>query len=30
MIRRYLKIRIDQEKAWADQEHTLNILADIK
>jgi hypothetical protein len=29
-IRRYLKIRIDQEKAWADQEHLLNILADIK
>lgn len=28
-IRRYLKIRIDQEKAWADQEHLLNILADI-
>lgn len=26
-IRRYLKIRIDQEKAWADQEHLLNILA---
>ena len=29
-IRRYLKIRIDQEKAWADQENLLNILADIK
>lgn len=29
-IRRYLKIRIDQEKAWADQEHLLNTLADIK
>ncbi len=28
-IRRYLKIRIDQEKAWADQEHLLNQLADI-
>ena len=28
-IRRYLKKRIDQEKAWADQEHTLNLLADI-
>lgn len=28
-IRRYLKIRIDQKKAWADQEHLLNILADI-
>lgn len=28
-IRRYLKTRIDQEKAWADQEHTLNLLADI-
>lgn len=28
-IRRYLKIRIDQEKAWADQENLLNILADI-
>lgn len=25
-IRRYLKIRIDQEKAWADQEHLLNQL----
>ena len=29
-IRRYLKIRIDQEKAWADQEHLLNTLADIR
>lgn len=28
-IRRYLKIRIDQEKAWADQEHLLNTLANI-
>lgn len=28
-IRRYLKTRIEQEKAWADQEHTLNLLADI-
>jgi len=28
-IRRYLKTRIDQEKAWADQEHLLNTLADI-
>jgi hypothetical protein len=28
-IRRYLKKRIDQEKAWADQEHVLNTLADI-
>lgn len=28
-IRRYLKIRIDQEKAWADQEQLLNTLADI-
>ena len=28
-IRRYLKIRIDQEKAWADQEHLLNTLAGI-
>lgn len=27
MIRRYLKIRIDQEKAWADQEKLLNDLA---
>lgn len=26
-IRRYLKTRIDQEKAWADQEHMLNTLA---
>ena len=25
-IRKYLKTRIDQEKAWADQEHLLNIL----
>lgn len=29
MIRRYLKIRIDQEKAWADQEHMLNDIAGI-
>jgi hypothetical protein len=29
MIRRYLKIRIDQEKKWADQEHMLNQLAGI-
>jgi len=29
-IRRYLKTRIDQEKAWAEQQHLLNILADIK
>jgi len=28
-IRRYLKIRIDQEKAWADQEDLLNKLAGI-
>jgi hypothetical protein len=28
-IRRYLKIRIDQEKAWADQQHLLNVLAGI-
>ena len=28
-IRRYLKTRIDQEKAWADQESLLNILANI-
>jgi len=28
-IRRYLKIRIDQEKKWADQEDLLNKLADI-
>jgi hypothetical protein len=28
-IRRYLKIRIDQEKAWADQEALLNTLAGI-
>lgn len=28
-IRRYLKIRIDQEKAWADQEKLLNDLARI-
>ena len=28
-IRRYLKIRIDQEKAWADQEKLLNELAGI-
>ena len=29
-IREYLKIRIDQEKAWADQENVLNVLAGIK
>lgn len=29
-IRRYLKTRIDQEKAWAEQEHIKNILAGIK
>jgi len=29
-IRRYLKTRIDQEKAWADQEYLLNTLAGIK
>ena len=29
MIRRYLKIRIDQEKAWADQEKLLNTIAGI-
>ena len=28
-IRRYLKIRIDQEKAWADQEHLINVLSNI-
>lgn len=28
-IRRYLKTRIDQEKAWADQEDLLNKLAGI-
>lgn len=28
-IRRYLKIRIDQEKAWADQEKLLNTLSGI-
>lgn len=28
-IRRYLKTRIDQEKAWADQEDILNKLAGI-
>ena len=28
-IRNYLKIRIDQEKKWADQENVLNILAGI-
>jgi len=27
-IRRYLKTRVDQEKAWADQEHMLNTLAE--
>lgn len=29
-IRNYLKVRIDQEKKWADQEHLLNVLAGIK
>lgn len=29
-IRNYLKIRIEQEKNWADQEHLKNILAGIK
>jgi hypothetical protein len=28
-IRRYLKIRIDQEKMWADHEKTLNVIAGI-
>lgn len=28
-IRNYLKIRIDQEKRWADQEHMLNVIAGI-
>jgi len=28
-IRQYLKIRIDQEKAWADQEHLMNVLSGI-
>jgi len=28
-IRNYLKIRIDQEKLWADQEHLKNVLAGI-
>lgn len=28
-IRNYLKIRIDQEKKWSDQEHLKNILAGI-
>ena len=28
-IRNYLKVRIDQEKKWADQEHLLNVLAGI-
>ena len=28
-IRRYLKTRVDQEKAWADQQHLLNQLAGI-
>lgn len=30
IFRRYLKTRVDQEKSWADQEHLLNILSDIK
>ena len=29
IIRSYLKIRIDQEKKWAEQEHLKNILAGI-
>ena len=29
-IREYLKIRVNQEKAWADQENVLNLLAGIK
>ena len=29
LIRDYLKIRIDQEKVWADYEHTKNLLAGI-
>lgn len=29
-IRRYLKMRIDQEHAWAEQEKLMNTLADIK
>ena len=29
-IRRYLKIRVDQEKAWADQQHLLNQIAGIE
>lgn len=29
LIRHYLKLRIDQEKAWADQEHVLNILSGV-
>ena len=29
-IRNYLKIRVDQEKAWWDQQQTLNTLAGIK
>jgi hypothetical protein len=28
-IRRYLKIRVDQEKAWADQQKMLNVIAGI-
>lgn len=28
-IRQYLKIRIEQEKAWADHEHLQNVLAGI-
>jgi hypothetical protein len=28
-IRRYLKIRVDQEKSWAEQEHLLNVLSQI-
>ena len=30
LIREYLRIRVDQEKAWADQEEVLNVLAGIK
>jgi hypothetical protein len=29
IIRRYLKTRVDQEKVWADQEASLNVLAGI-
>jgi hypothetical protein len=29
VIRDYLRVRIEQEKRWADQEHMLNIVAGI-